>query len=158
MKAQVFNKSKLRLPVFLALALSASLALAEAPMSEPAVKANVKDASVKWGGCPDFLPKGCGLAVLHGDAAKPNSDVFFKVPGKSHIAHHSHTSAERMILVSGKLALTYDGQKEMIINEGEYTYGPAKLGHEGTCLSKKPCVLFIAFESPIDAEPDKAAK
>lgn len=158
MKTQIFNKSSLRLPFFAAAVLASSLAMAELPSTEQAIKASINDSSIKWGGCPDFLPKGCGLAFLHGDGSKPNSDVFFKVPGKSQLPHHWHTSAERMILVSGKLALTYDGQKEMVVNEGQYVYGPPKLGHKGTCLSKKPCILFIAFEDPIDAEPDKAAK
>lgn len=28
---------------------------------------------------------------------------------------------------------------------------PAKLPHEATCMSTTPCVLFIAFEGPVDA-------
>jgi len=40
-------------------------------------------------------PKGCGIAVLHGDPAKDNVDEFFKVPAKSTIPLHWHTSAER---------------------------------------------------------------
>lgn len=54
-------------------------------------------------------------------------DIFFKVPADYEIPYHWHTSAERMILVSGNLEVTYDNQK------GE------------------PCILFIAFEEPLDA-------
>jgi hypothetical protein len=37
-------------------------------------------------------------------------------------------------------------------------YGPAKQPHSGKCVSTVPCVLFITFESPVDAVPvtDKA--
>jgi len=35
-------------------------------------------------------------------------------------------------------------------------YGPAKLPHSGSCVSTTPCVLFIAFESSVDAVPGKA--
>lgn len=135
-----------------ALLLSVCLSpLPQAEASEPALALTAKDAALKWGACPDFMPKGCQIAVLHGDAAKPNADIFFKVPENSAIPHHWHTSAERIVLISGKLEVTYDGQDTEILRPGGYAYGPAKLAHEAFCAKGAPCVLFIAFESPIDA-------
>ena len=40
------------------------------------------DPHLQWNPCPPFLPKGCQIAVLHGDPAKPNVDVFLKVPAE----------------------------------------------------------------------------
>lgn len=125
----------------------------KAQLGEKAVAISSTDASLKWGECPAFLPKGCGIAVLHGDPAKHNADVFFKVPAKSDIALHWHSSAERMILVKGALHLTYEGQKEVVLKEGDYAFGPGKLPHKGHCASSNPCILFIAFETPVDAVP-----
>ena len=68
----------------------------EAPLAHTAA-----DAALKWGGCPDFMPKGCEIAVLHGDPAKNNADVFFKVPAEAVIPRHWHTSPERIVLVAG---------------------------------------------------------
>lgn len=110
-----------------------------------------QDPTLTWGPCPEFLPEGCAIAVLQGDPSRPNADVFFKVPGKSVIPRHWHTSAERMVLVSGELHVTYDGHETTALNIGSYAYGPAKLPHEASCVSDEPCVLAIAFESPIDA-------
>lgn len=93
------------------------------------------------------------MAVLHGDPAKDNLDVLLKVPGKSALPLHWHTSAERMILVEGELHVTYDGQETAVLKPGSYAYGPAKRPHRGACASSQPCVLFIAFESPLDAVP-----
>ncbi len=115
------------------------------------------DKAIQWGPCPGFLPKGCEIGVLHGDPAKPNVDIFFKVPGKSKIAAHKHTSAERMVLVQGELQVTYEGHKAVTLKRGSYAYGPAELVHEAVCLSAEPCVLFIAFEQPLDAIPMKMA-
>lgn len=128
-------------------------ALAESHVAEQAITHTAQDAQLKWGPCPAFLPKGCGIAVLHGDPAKDNADVFFKVPAKSTIPLHWHTSAERMVLVVGELHVTYEGQKKAVLKPGTYAYGPAKKPHDGYCASKVPCVLFIAFESPVDAVP-----
>lgn len=133
--------------------LLSSPAFAEEPAREPASALTFKDAQLKWGPCPAFIPKGCEIAVLHGNPAGNNADIFFKVPANFTIPAHWHTSAERMVLVSGKLSVTYDGQKTVVLRPGTYAYGPAKLPHKATCAKGAPCVLFIAFESPVDAVP-----
>ena len=135
------------------LGLVSSFTLAQPPAQEQALTRTARDGQLKWSPCPPFLPKGCAIAVLHGDPAKDNVDVFFKVPAKSTIPLHWHTSAERMVLVAGELHVTYDGQKTAILRAGTYAYGPPKRPHKGFCASTGPCVLFIAFESPLDAVP-----
>ncbi|MDP2321312.1 MAG: cupin domain-containing protein [Acidobacteriota bacterium] len=133
--------------------LAGSFANAQAPAQEQAVTRTASDAQLTWGPCPPFLPKGCGIAVLHGDPAKDNVDVFLRVPAKSTLPLHWHTSAERMVLVAGELHVTYEGQKTTVLRPGTYAYGPPKRPHTASCASATPCVLFIAFESPLDAVP-----
>lgn len=135
------------------LASSFASALESAPIPEPGLTVTADDTPLKWGPCPPFMPEGCALAVLHGDPTKDNLDVFLKVPGKSTIPLHWHTSAERMILVAGELQVTYDGQPTTVLKPGTYAYGPAKRPHQAVCASSDPCILFIAFESPLDAVP-----
>ena len=134
----------------------ASLAFVASAAEEPKERALAHafaDMQLAWGPCPDFIPKGCEIAVLHGNPAQANADVFFKVPGNFTIPKHWHTSAERMVLVSGQLEVTYDGQAPTTLKPGMYAYGPAKLPHKATCAKGDACVLFIAFEGPIDAHP-----
>lgn len=148
----------------LALSLSALFAVGlplaqEAPAQEQEVSQDralariAQDPALQWGPCPTFLPEGCAIAVLHGDPAKNNADIFFKVPADATIPRHWHTSAERMVLVSGELHVTYDGQEPAVLKPGTYAYGPAKHPHSGHCAKGDPCVLYIAFELPIDAVP-----
>jgi quercetin dioxygenase-like cupin family protein len=140
----------------LLLALSwTSLALLSSALfaAEPPLASTYKNPQLKWGPCPAFIPKGCEIAVLHGDPAQPNADIFFKVPANFTIPNHWHTSAERMVLVSGELRVTYQGQPTTTLTPGTYAYGPAKLPHKAVCGSSGPCVLFIAFEAPVDAMP-----
>jgi mannose-6-phosphate isomerase-like protein (cupin superfamily) len=110
------------------------------------------DPSLKWGPCPAIFPQGCEIAVLQGDPAKPNADVFLRVRGGQPLPAHSHTSAERMILVSGQLRVKYKGAPAATLRPGMYAYGPAGLPHEAACLGAEACTLFIAFEGPVDAE------
>ena len=111
------------------------------------------DPGLEWGPCPAFLPAGCEIAVLHGDPAQPNADIFFKVPGGAVLPRHTHTSAERMVLVSGRLHVAYDGREPVVLTPGTYAYGPPELPHKAVCAAGDPCILFIAFEQPIDAFP-----
>lgn len=126
-------------------------AVSEETSRERALARSAVDAELQWGACPEFFPAGCQIAVLHGDPGRPNADVFFRVPGQYDLPAHWHTSPERMVLVSGELHVTYDGQEPTVLKPGTYAYGPAKAVHHGRCVSKEPCVLFIAFEGPVDA-------
>lgn len=107
-------------------------------------------ADLKWGPCPPGMPEGCQIAVLHGHPAKPNADIFLKVPAGAAIEPHWHSSAERMVLVGGQLSVRYQGAPEADLLPGTYAYGPARLPHRADCRSSEPCTLFIAFEGPVD--------
>jgi quercetin dioxygenase-like cupin family protein len=116
-----------------------------------------QDPALQWGDCPDFMPEGCAISVVHGDPAGEESDVFFRVPAKAEIPLHWHSEAERMVLVDGRLSVRYDGQAPVTLTPGTYAYGPARLAHSATCESAQPCVLFIAFDGPVDAHAGRSA-
>lgn len=118
---------------------------------ENSVMKTVNDTELEWGGCPPFMPDGCAIAVLHGDPAKKNVDILFKVLGNSEIPNHWHNSPERMILLEGELQVTYENETTQLMKVGTYAYGPSKKPHTAKCISKEPCVIFIAFEDPLDA-------
>ncbi|WP_309602394.1 cupin domain-containing protein [Sphingomonas sp.] len=137
-------------------AASASTANAAAPAAvlpvaseAPLVKA-ASDPALKWGPCPAPFPTGCELTMLHGNPAKPNADVLLRMPGGYIIPAHRHSSAERMILVSGQLEVKYQGAPAATLNAGNYAYGPASLPHRATCMGTAQCHLFVAFEGPVD--------
>lgn len=136
--------------VLVVLVISGFSATAGEPSQEKPLAFTVNDKSLEWGPCPELFPAGCEIAVLHGDPAKENADVFFKVPGGYDIPNHWHTSAERMVLVSGKMSVKYEGHDAVNLKKGEYAYGPAKMPHEATCAKGDDCVLMIAFEEAVD--------
>jgi len=112
------------------------------------------DPALEWGPCPEFMPEGCELAIIQGDPTDNNADALFKLEPGTTVAEHWHTSTERMVLLSGKMEVDYDGQAPVKLEPGTYAYGPAGLAHETHCLGKEGddnCILFIAFEDPVDA-------
>lgn len=107
--------------------------------------------AIEWSPCPGFMPKGCELAILQGNPSQPNADIFLRLPGRTSVPKHWHSSPERMVLISGEMDLGYAGQPPVRLEAGHYAYGPARKPHTADCRSEEPCLLFIAFEGPIDA-------
>lgn len=137
-----------------ALVVAALAGMGAASASAPAtpIATVVSGPSVKWGGCPPIFPGACQMTVVQGDPSKPNSDVVLKVGPGNTLPRHKHSSAERMILLTGKLRVKYDGAEAVTLKPTNYAYGPAGLPHVATCTSRVACTLFIAFEGPVDAE------
>lgn len=132
---------------------STSQPVAQAEEHDRPLALKQADPALSWGDCPAIFPPGCKIAVLHGDPAKPGADVFLRVPAGYVIPAHWHTSAERMVLVSGSLDVTYAGHPTARLETNDYAYGPAKLPHVAKCRSATPCTLFIAFDQAVDAQP-----
>lgn len=139
-----------RMCLAVALALSPVTASAEVGGTRP-LALRATDPALQWGPCPPVFPGPCEIAVLQGDPAKPNADVFLRVGAGHALPAHTHSSAERMVLVTGELAVRYQDAAEVVLRPGSYAYGPAGLPHQAHCRSEQPCTLFIAFEGPVDA-------
>jgi quercetin dioxygenase-like cupin family protein len=109
------------------------------------------DAAIVWSACPAVFPEGCELTVLHGDPSAPGADLLLRVAPGQALPWHSHTSAERMMLAAGRLTVKYSGAEEATVTPGAYAFGPAAVPHRATCVSDEACVLYIAFNGPVDA-------
>lgn len=135
----------------------ASSALAAGSMTELPPSHAPNDSKLKWGGCPEGMPKGCQIAVLNGDPSKPGADIFLKIPGKGKAPSHKHSSAERIVVVEGEMSVKFEGHNATKYKRGTYLYNPADTVHEAQCVSATPCVLFISWEKPVDMVPTPMA-
>jgi len=151
------RKASTHLMLICWLALSCAHGAAQTAETEKAVARAFDDAKLTWAPCPPIFKKGCEVSVLYGDPAKGRSDVFLRTPADYTLPSHWHTSAEHMVLVAGEMHVTYEGQEMVVLKPGSYAYGPAKAKHSARCAKAGPCVLFIAFESPIDATLSEGA-
>src|SRR5687768_10433285 len=95
---------------------------AEPSASDKPVAIAAAAADLQWGACPPGMPDGCQIALLHGDPAKPDADIFLKVPGGAEIAPHWHSSSERIMLVSGQLDVHYKGSAPASLSAGSYAF------------------------------------
>ena len=134
------------------LALAGASAYAQAPAPQQALSRSAQDPQLQWGPCPPFMPAGCGLAVLHGDPTKPNADVFLRLPTNGVIPDHSHTSAERMVLVAGELHVTYQGQATVVLKPGQSSTVAFSTGINSRPLSTSKGHLSVTKELFEDGE------
>jgi quercetin dioxygenase-like cupin family protein len=132
---------------------AAMMAAAAVPgnAAEPSLAIGPASPALKWGPCPPPFAKGCQIAVLHGDPARPNADILLRIPAGFVLPPHRHSSAERMMLATGQLQVRYEGEKARVLTPGTYAFGPAGKPHQGRCVGSRPCTLFVAFEGPVDA-------
>lgn len=144
---------KLRKVFWILVMLPALALVTTGQAGDKAVAVSADDDAIEWGPCPEFFPETCRIGVLHGDPAEPHADIFFRVPGNTDLPAHTHTSAERMVLISGRMSVDYEGQETAMLEPGTYAWGPPGLPHSATCLEGDDCVLFIAFNGPVDAMP-----
>jgi quercetin dioxygenase-like cupin family protein len=124
------------------------------PEGPEAFTVTTGDPGIAWGDCPEWMPGGCRLAVIQAlDPTGHNADALFRLAPGTRVPQHWHTSAERMILLSGEMRVNYHGQTPTRMDPFTYAYGPAALAHDTRCGDAGECILFIAFEEPIDAIP-----
>lgn len=143
-------------PLVLCILFSTSLMYAQdeassSTMNSIAVKISEGASGLEWMACPEFMGEGCNITVLQGDPSKGNFDILYKIPANHVVPKHWHTSPERIVVLSGTLEVTYDGEETQVLKQGDYAYGPAKKPHIAKSGSDGPCMLFIAFEEPMDA-------
>lgn len=151
------NNHRIRISIsFFLVLLAGSMGIAQDSSTRPP-EASLAVASgsfqnLEWVPCPEPLNfEGCHIAVLHGDPSKANSDVLFRMQPGTTAPEHWHNSAERMVLISGEMHVTYQGEGKNILKPGSYAFGPAGKPHLAECVGEEPCLLFIAFEQPVDA-------
>ncbi len=129
---------------------------ADSDMPESIVISSKDYASMDWMDCPPPIDgEGCYISILQGDPSKPNSDVLFKLNSGSSVPWHWHSSAERMVLISGELHVTYEGEETSVLKAGDYAYGPPNKPHEAKCAEGADCLLFIAFQKPVDSHVEQ---
>ena len=133
--------------------LVAASGFAQPATQEQPVTRTAQDPQLQWGPCPAFMPAGCGLSVLHGDPAKPNADVFLRIPANAVIADHWQRRPSACYWWPASSSSAIRGRPRSCSGQGLRVTRPAKLSHTASCRGSTPCVLFIAFESAVDAEP-----
>ena len=119
-----------------------------------AEKAMVTAASeMKWVDNPAI--KGAKQAVLWGDPAKGPYGALKSVRGGTKIGMHTHTHAQRVVVVSGIIEFNMEGEAKKALGTGSYVSIPAAAAHDATCKPGADCVYFEEGMGAADFKPKK---
>ena len=107
------------------------------------------DAAVKWVECGGGAwPKGCEAALAWGDYEKGSSAFYVRAPKGYLFPRHSHTSAERILVLRGRISGAVDGEGEMMVTPGMYWGFQGKAVHWARC--EDSCLMYITYDGPFD--------
>ena len=148
----------LAIPTFLALSILGPVPQPVAAADSPEPPRTVQFARPKWEPCLPFVPKGCEVALVKGDFTRGGSQIVYRMPANFDVPAHWHTSAERMVVMAGKIRMTYDGRAPEVLETGDSAEAPGKLPHAAFCLRGTPCVVLVEYALPFDAIPVAAAR
>jgi quercetin dioxygenase-like cupin family protein len=138
---------------YVAVVSMAGLVLAAAgAVALAAEKGTVTPASeMKWVDNPAF--KGAKQVVLWGDPAKGPYGTLKSIPGGAMMGMHTHTHAQRVVVVSGTVEFNMEGEDKKTLGAGSYVSIPAGASHDASCKAGADCVYFEEGMGAADFKP-----
>jgi anti-sigma factor ChrR (cupin superfamily) len=103
---------------------------------------------LKWVPMPGL--EGAQQVPLWGDPTTGPHGIFYKWPAGTKVPLHTHTHADRGIVISGTLTLAPDGAAAKKLPAGSYFAMAGGTKHATACEPGAACVFFIEREGPFD--------
>ena len=114
---------------------------------------------LKWGDLNPTGAPGVKIADVWGDHTKGGYGAFLKFPPGFLAPLHTHTSAIKIVVISGTYTQTPDGKPEMRLGPGSYEFQPGGgYKHISGCDKASECLLFIESTGKFDLLPVAAPK
>ena len=146
--------------------LVATVALAQEPgyaKAKGAAKAGTpiftSAADLKWADLNPTGAPGVKIADVWGDHAKSGYGAFLRFPPGFLSPLHTHTSAIKIVVISGTYIQTPEGKTAMRMGPGSYVFQPGgSYKHVSACDKASECLLFIESAGKFDLKPVAAEK
>jgi quercetin dioxygenase-like cupin family protein len=117
---------------------------------DPGDKAIISKASTQKYAPAHGTPDCVTIAGLRGDADKGPSVVEIKLAAGCIVPWHWHSINESVVPLSGLLEISMQGEKPVLLTNGDYNYLPAKHVHMDKCSGSKPCAAIVSLDGPFD--------
>lgn len=140
--------------LILTLSIGCATAAENDPVATPgATRPKISSAAeLSWRPAPG-LPTGAHVALLDGDPAKQGAFTLrLKMPAGYAIPPHTHTTAERITVISGSVRLgigeKFEAGGGRELRTGDFALVPAGVAHFASCVGE--AVLQIHSEGPFE--------
>ena len=138
---------------YVALALCAwTLARATSTAEEPAKIPRLWAADeMRWE--DDKRLPGVKSVLLWGDPQTGEHGMLRKFPAGFAPPLHTHSSVERLVVISGTVLVRYAGSTEKRLGPGSYSEIPANTAHSAKCSSEAECVFALMSSGRFEIKP-----
>lgn len=134
-------------------------AKARAPKAAPAQPVFKSAGDLKWTDLDPTGAPGVKVADLWGDHTKGAFGAFLKLPAGFAVPLHTHTSAMKVVFVSGTYIQAPEGKAEVRLGPGSYMMQPGgNYRHTTSCDEASECVFFVESTGKFDLKPVDAGK
>lgn len=118
----------------------------------------VPAADLKWGPLDASHPD-IQAADVWGDHAKGGFGGFTKFPAGLQVPLHTHTTAMKIVVISGTFIHTPEGKPEIRLGPGSYLMQPGgNYRHSTGCDKASECLFFIESTGKFDLIPVEMGK
>ncbi len=95
---------------------------------------------IKWSDSPAVA--GAKTAVLWGDPKTGGYGALRRIPAGSGLPAHTHTHDQRVVVVTGTIALSVGDGPARKLGSGSYAFVPGGAVHSVDCLAGADCISF----------------
>jgi anti-sigma factor ChrR (cupin superfamily) len=111
---------------------------------------------LKWVANPGA--PGVSTAVAWGDPEKGAHGAFHKFPAGFVAPLHTHSANNRLVVLSGTMAMAGPDGKEMRFPAGSFYTQPSTFAHTTKCLAGSECLAYVEVDGKWDLKPVEAKK
>src|SRR6266498_3572019 len=90
---------------------------------------------------------------LWGNPASGEHGMLRKFPAGYAPPMHRHPSVERVVVISGRIAVQYGGSNEKLLGPGSYSEVPPNTDHAVKCGPQSECVFLLTSSGPFAIVP-----
>lgn len=95
---------------------------------------------------------------LWGNPATGEHGMLRKFPAGYAPPMHKHPSVERVVVISGTIAVQYGGSNEKLLGPGSYSEVPPNTDHAVKCEPQSECVFLLTSSGPFAMVPSNTSK
>jgi len=107
-----------------------------------------KSSAVDWK-VSGSLPPGVEIHLIHEDPKTRAVESLVRYRSKFSLPSHSHSHDETLVVISGKLVISMNGQEETL-DSGSYAFIPAGTSHSMHTTRWSGCKFLVSLNGPFD--------
>ena len=103
------------------------------------------------------------IAIVHVDRKTGATQLYFRLPPRTHAVRHWHSANETNVVVRGTFVIQHDGGERVSMKVGDFNFMPGRMIHQAWSEGDET-IIFVSldgrwdYHAAADAKPAPATK